>query len=228
MTAELIIALIIITTLIILVLTRVNNTPCRCKCCKEVCVCGCRTCEKPALHMEITGPYELPEEPRVGAKIVMGVEAQPAMIPSRTSHVGTYKNLPPRVLLYTEPLYSQNGEGNSINIAPADSDNAPHEAVETFVDHINNVRRVYLHYTNWCGYCKQMKPVYASVKDSLKDTGIEFYEIDEDLAKTPGVNSYPTILMIDEHGFRHQYPGQIDFESLRAWCVTPIIQQIVH
>lgn len=218
MKAEIIIALIIVTALILLFFSG-------CKCCEEG-RCNCKSCGNRMYHMEIQGPYQLPE-PKVGAKIVLGVEAQPEMVPLRTSHVGTYKNTPPRVLLYTEPLYSQTGEGSSINVAPEESPDGP-IAKETFVDHINNIRRVYFHYTNWCGYCKQMKPVYAEVKAVLKDTGVEFYEIDEDIAKTPGVNSYPTILMIDEHGFRHQYPGQIDFESLRSWVATPIIQQIVH
>jgi len=178
--------------------------------------------------MEITGPYQLPEDPPVGAMVVAGVQAQPQWEPSRTSHVGIWESRAPRLLLYTEPIYSQLGEQVTVNVAPNDTENGPLNKKETFVERINNIRRVYLHYTNWCGYCKQMKPIWGSVKTALEDTGIEFYEIDEDVAKTPGVNGYPTILMIDENGFRHQYPGHIDFEKLRAWCVEPTPPQTVH
>lgn len=232
MTAEIIIALIIITTILVILLSN-RGCPCGCKCCDDVCRCGCGVCGKfgrPVVYMELTGPYQLPEEPKVGAKIIAGVEAQPAIDPSRISHVGKVRPLTPRVLLYTEPLYSQSGEGESINVMPESSSEmyADNAMKETFVSHINNVRKIYFHYTNWCGFCKRMKPIWAEVKDALKDTEMEFYEIDEDIAKTPGVNGYPTILMIDEHGYRQQYPGEIDFEKLRNWCVSPSTNQIVH
>lgn len=177
--------------------------------------------------MELTGPYEYPI-PQVGAMIVAGVESQPIHVPSRTSHVGSYMQAPPRVLLFTEPIYSQHGEGTVYEAPHEDSyhgsavgDTVPVQMIERFTDQINNTRRVYLHYTNWCGFCKKMKPIWAQVKGTLAETALEFYEIDEDVAKTPGVNSYPTILMIDENGFRHQYPGAYDFEQLRSWCVMP-------
>ena len=212
MTAEIIIAIIVITTLLILLLS------------SSKCSCGCCTCGQPLMQMELSRPYQL----TAGAKIIAGVEAQPAIDPSRISSVGKVRPLSPRVLLYTEPLYSQTGEGNSINVAPEMSSEEQSAVKESFVPHVNNVRRIYFHYTNWCGFCKKMKPVWEGVKVALKDTGMEFYEIDEDIAKTPGVNSYPTILMIDEHGYRQQYPGSIDFEKLRAWCAAPSTNQMVH
>lgn len=223
MTAEILIALIIIAVILLLILP-VGGCPCGCGCCSSAaeCVCGC----KGGLNIDVTGPYELPEDPPVGTRIIAGVQAQPEFLPSRISHVGTWRSLPPRVLLYTEPIYTQVGEGSSINVAPGDEDTLGKK--ETFIERINNTRRIYLHYTNWCGFCKRMKPIWESVKSTLTDTTLEFYEIDEDVAKTPGVNGYPTILMIDENGFRHQYPGEPDFEKLRAWCIEPIPPQTVH
>lgn len=220
MTAEILIAMIILAVILLFVLSpilRASKCPCGCSCCTDTCVCGCQY-----VNMEMTGPYRLPEEPPAGTMIIAGVQAQPEWEPSRTSHVGTWKSLAPRVLLYAEPIYSQMGERVTV------ADDGPFDKKETFIERINNTRKVYLHYTNWCGYCKKMKPVWESVKTTLNETGIDFYEIDEDIAKTPGVNGYPTIFMIDENGFRHQYPGNIDFEKLRAWCVEPTPPQTVH
>jgi thiol-disulfide isomerase/thioredoxin len=97
-------------------------------------------------------------------------------------------------------------------------------AYEHFVGRINTTRRVSLHYTNWCGACSRMKPVWADVKAALGESGIEFTEIDEDVAKTPGVNAYPTIVMLDENGYHHEYKGGPVFETLREWIVAPRLQ----
>jgi thiol-disulfide isomerase/thioredoxin len=169
--------------------------------------------------MEITGPYQLPPEEQPSTIIVAGVSERTVIAPSRTSRVGKVVQVPPEVSLYVGEEYldstiEENPHGERVH-------------KESFLDRINNTRRIYLHYTNWCGYCKKMKPVWAQVKEALKDSGLQFIEVDEDIAKTPGVNSYPTILMLDENGYRHQYPGWIEFESLRAWCVSPA-QQKVH
>ena len=86
---------------------------------------------------------------------------------------------------------------------------------------VNTRRFVTLHYTNWCHYCKQMKPVWATVKASLADSGVQFRELDEDVAKTPGVTGYPTILMLDEKGHSHKYNGIADATQLRNWIVAP-------
>lgn len=85
---------------------------------------------------------------------------------------------------------------------------------------VNSTRTVTLHYTNWCHYCKQMKPVWNAVKSSTLANGIVFREVDEDVAKTPGITGYPTILMVDEHGKTSQYNGGSDMVSLRNWILA--------
>lgn len=84
---------------------------------------------------------------------------------------------------------------------------------------VNATRTVTLHYTNWCGYCKLMKPVWERVKKSTETSGIIYKESDEDLTPTAGIISYPTITMLDKDGRRSQYPAGADFEKLRAWVV---------
>lgn len=85
---------------------------------------------------------------------------------------------------------------------------------------VNPTRTVTLHYTNWCGACKNMKPVWSQVKIATAGSGIVFKEVDEAKAKTPGVDSYPTIYMLDERGRRSQYGLGPDFERLRNWVVA--------
>jgi len=84
---------------------------------------------------------------------------------------------------------------------------------------INGRRTVTLHYTNWCGACKLMKPVWAQVKYAAEGSGITFVEIDEDVAHTPGITGYPTILMVTEGGRTIKYDGRSNFAQLRNWVL---------
>ncbi len=65
-----------------------------------------------------------------------------------------------------------------------------------------------------------MKPLWERVKETLGTSGIEFYEVDEDVAKTPGITGYPTIEMLDENGNRRYYGGQIDYKQLLDWVAA--------
>lgn len=88
---------------------------------------------------------------------------------------------------------------------------------------VNSTRQVTLHYVNWCPHCRVMKPIWERVKMATNGSGIIFKEVDEEVAKTPGITGYPTILMIDEAGHKHQYDGVPDFIRLRNWIVSPIV-----
>jgi hypothetical protein len=59
-----------------------------------------------------------------------------------------------------------------------------------------------------------MKPVWESVKGTIP--GVSFVEIDEDKAKTPGVNGYPTILL-KHNGKTKKYDNVYDPNTLRKW-----------
>lgn len=87
---------------------------------------------------------------------------------------------------------------------------------------INQTRRVRLHYTEWCHYCKLMKPVWARVKEATRGSNIIFEEIDEDKTRTPGITGFPTIIMVNTNGQTMQYPYGADFETLRAWIMQPL------
>ncbi len=87
---------------------------------------------------------------------------------------------------------------------------------------VNSGRMVTYHYTNWCVRCQKMRTIWDQVKMAIAGPGIEFREVDEDLAKTPGINEYPTIIMITETGRAVKYKGEPDFVALRNWIVSPL------
>jgi hypothetical protein len=66
-----------------------------------------------------------------------------------------------------------------------------------------------------------MMPVWEAVKAATDDSGIVFHVVDENVAKTPGITGYPTILMTTETGKTYKYGGGADFATLRAWIVSP-------
>ena len=80
-----------------------------------------------------------------------------------------------------------------------------------------------MHFTNWCGYCKQMKPVWQEVKASLKmegNGGVLMFENDEEASPTQGVDSYPTIIKY-QGGKARRYRGRADYDELRKFILTP-------
>lgn len=89
-----------------------------------------------------------------------------------------------------------------------------------FVVNLNRV--VTLHYVNWCPHCKNMMPIWERVKQATVDSGIIYKEIDEDVAKTPGIKAYPTIRMVTERGDMVDYTGGPNFTTLRNWVVSPL------
>lgn len=78
------------------------------------------------------------------------------------------------------------------------------------------------HYTTWCGYCKQMKPVWEAVTNNLRGSAIKFVSNDEDQAPTPGINSFPTIIKY-RGGKARKYDGRADYQQLRSWILAPNI-----
>lgn len=94
--------------------------------------------------------------------------------------------------------------------------------VETFeTTRINGKRQVYLHYTNWCHVCHDFRPTWDELKARMRDVDVVFTELDEDKAQTPGVTSYPTIILLDETGRRYIYSGFRTVDSLQRWITSP-------
>ncbi len=77
------------------------------------------------------------------------------------------------------------------------------------------------HFTNWCGFCKSMKPIWERVKKRLSTPGskIKFVENDEEKNSTPSIDSVPAIIMYRD-GVMHKYDGTQDEEKLIQWILT--------
>lgn len=224
-------AIIIVMAIIIIYLT--SRCPCGCSCmglgCAFTgsCCVGCKRtphCDNADITMEFS-PYTLDPEPGVAVNIEYKKNLE--WVPGHPVRGTCGKVVShPTLVISSEPIYNSYGEvfGDAASQHTSDySDDATHtsQLTESFTDKLNNTRRVYLHSTNWCPHCKTMKPVWEQVKIAVAESNIEFYEIDEDVAKTPGINGFPTIRMLDEYGQRRQYPGGADFEQLRRWVVNP-------
>ena len=71
-----------------------------------------------------------------------------------------------------------------------------------------------LHYADWCGHCKRVKPIWSKIKGS----GIKskMLEVDEETSHTPGVKSYPTIIKYHK-GIVTVYKGEREEFALRQW-----------
>lgn len=89
--------------------------------------------------------------------------------------------------------------------------------------HGENSLVVGLHYTEWCGYCKRMKPVWAQVRKNIESnpdlSGVKFIEIDEDKTPTAGITSYPTIIRYKD-GRAREYKGVADYDIIRSFILN--------
>lgn len=91
-------------------------------------------------------------------------------------------------------------------------------------DYLNDNRTVILYYTEWCSFCREMKPIWNSVKAKLQGRGYKFIEVNGDNEKSIFVTSYPTIMMLDRDGRRRTYNGRADLIQLRHWILAPTQQ----
>jgi thiol-disulfide isomerase/thioredoxin len=75
-------------------------------------------------------------------------------------------------------------------------------------------RTVTLHYTDWCGYCRNFKPIWYTVKARAANSGIIFKEINEEKMPTAGIPGYPTVLL--------KYSNIPNEETFYAWVMSPV------
>ncbi len=81
-------------------------------------------------------------------------------------------------------------------------------------------RLIKLHYVNWSPLCMEVFPVWNQLKDNLGKQ-LVLTEVDEDVAKTYYVTTYPSIFMIDQNGKKRKYNGVFNYQSLSNWATSP-------
>ncbi len=121
------------------------------------------------------------------------------------------------IIIYLAFSLKEGFQGN-VNVVPE-----PVLSYYRSMDQGANKVIVGLHYTNWCSYCKQMKPVWQEVKASLNNpnfSSVVMIENDEEAKPTPGVSMYPTIIRY-EGGKARRYKGRYDVDELRTFILTP-------
>lgn len=81
------------------------------------------------------------------------------------------------------------------------------------------LRTITFHGTAWCTGCALMTPAWNKLRQEVP--GIVYVDVNEDVAKTPGIMGYPTIILRDPIGTT-QYRGPPDYEHLRRWATAPV------
>lgn len=88
-------------------------------------------------------------------------------------------------------------------------------------NHAGDTIIVGLHYTDWCGYCKLMKPVWYEIKQRLSTqafSAVIMFENNEEMSPTPGIDSYPTIYKM-RNGLVQRYQGRADIDQLTSFIL---------
>lgn len=75
-------------------------------------------------------------------------------------------------------------------------------------------------HVEWCGYCREAKPVMEKVAATL-GTIVPVFSVDgdqhKDLAKALGVASYPTIVYVNAEGKLFVYKGERTYDSITSF-----------
>ncbi len=98
---------------------------------------------------------------------------------------------------------------------------------ETMFSTLYKQRVLILHYVPWSPLCQEVIPLWNRMRDTLGKQLI-MTTVNEDIAKTYYVSTYPTIYMVDENGKRHRYPGVFNYQALSNWCLAPTFADAVR
>jgi thioredoxin-related protein len=86
-------------------------------------------------------------------------------------------------------------------------------------------KAIILHFANWCGYCKQFKPVWENIKKYCQENKYLYYEIDHSDDNNTTINpqpifdiplienSFPTLYLYDNEQFL-KYEGKRDYNDI--------------
>lgn len=77
----------------------------------------------------------------------------------------------------------------------------------------------------WCGYCKTARPILEKVAQALGSV-VPVYSVDGDarqaVAKSLGVKSYPTIVLIGKDGARSTFQGERTMDAIVGFVCSKV------
>ena len=77
--------------------------------------------------------------------------------------------------------------------------------------------KVTLYYADWCGHCKNFKPIWEGLKNVFNENNIKHEEYeeskDEEVMLRENIEAYPTIIIENDSG-KYQYNGGRDADSI--------------
>jgi len=78
-------------------------------------------------------------------------------------------------------------------------------------------------YAPWCGHCKNLYPVWDTLADKYKSSGLKVGKIDSTMNEIKGmdnINSFPTIRLYKKDGTQSEYNGERTVEGIAKFIET--------
>lgn len=86
-----------------------------------------------------------------------------------------------------------------------------------FLIFVNIMTKVTLYYADWCGHCKNFKPIWNSLKPYFDKYNVEYKDYEEgvnpDVIKIDKIEAFPTII-IEKNDIKYEYNGDRTVDGL--------------
>ncbi len=71
---------------------------------------------------------------------------------------------------------------------------------------------------DWCGYCKQLKPVWAEISDKVGTAMVDCTSGNKDIVKFMEIQGFPSIHIYKEGNYMGEYNGDRTAEGLMSYA----------
>jgi thiol-disulfide isomerase/thioredoxin len=75
-----------------------------------------------------------------------------------------------------------------------------------------------LYYSQWCGHCKNFKPIWDEFCKTNTNTNVSTHSVDCENNQCPDyIKGYPTVMLYKQNGQKITFSGQRTVEELRKF-----------